>query len=130
MMVRTELLKSIGGFDARFFLYFEEMDVCLRVATAGWEIWATGESVVSHVGGASSHSEPARIGGCIAKHYYESRYYYMRKHYGWRMAVLAEIADCILLGKQVMFDLAGGRGWHALIPRLQTRMFRIPNLSE
>jgi hypothetical protein len=31
MFCRTNLLKAIGGFDERFFLYFEDFDLCRRV---------------------------------------------------------------------------------------------------
>lgn len=35
MMVRTDLLKALGGFDPRFFLYFEDADLCRRVLARG-----------------------------------------------------------------------------------------------
>lgn len=35
MMARTETLKEKGGFDERFFLYFEDFDLCLRMRQAG-----------------------------------------------------------------------------------------------
>jgi len=31
MFCRTDLLKSIGGFDPRYFLYFEDVDLCRRI---------------------------------------------------------------------------------------------------
>jgi N-acetylglucosaminyl-diphospho-decaprenol L-rhamnosyltransferase len=38
MLVRREALQSAGFMDERFFLYYEETDLCLRIKTAGWEI--------------------------------------------------------------------------------------------
>jgi N-acetylglucosaminyl-diphospho-decaprenol L-rhamnosyltransferase len=38
MLVRWEALQSAGLLDERFFLYFEETDLCLRIKQAGWEI--------------------------------------------------------------------------------------------
>ena len=38
MLVRWEALQSAGLMDERFFLYFEETDLCLRIKQAGWEI--------------------------------------------------------------------------------------------
>lgn len=35
MMMRTELMKELGGFDKRFFLFFEDMDLCRRVRQMG-----------------------------------------------------------------------------------------------
>ena len=36
MMVRREVLESVGSFDDGYFLYFEETDLCLRASRAGW----------------------------------------------------------------------------------------------
>lgn len=95
---RTQLLQKLGGFDPRYFLYWEEADLCRRVLSEGYEIWAVPQAVVSHIGGVSAAEESNdRIKGCIAKFYYESRYYYMRKHFGALPAALAELAEVIAL---------------------------------
>ena len=47
MLVRRELLREIGSFDPRFFLYFEETDLCRRASRAGWEIWAVGDAAAA-----------------------------------------------------------------------------------
>lgn len=39
MLVRGEALRALGGFDERFFLYSEEVDLCTRARRAGWEVW-------------------------------------------------------------------------------------------
>lgn len=95
---RTQLLQKLGGFDPRYFLYWEEADLCRRVLNEGYEIWAVPQAVVSHIGGVSAAEESNdRIKGCIAKFYYESRYYYMRKHFGALPATLAELTEVIAL---------------------------------
>ena len=95
---RTQLLQKLGGFDPRYFLYWEEADLCRSVLSEGYEIWAVPQAVVSHIGGVSAAEESNdRIKGCIAKFYYESRYYYMRKHFGALPAALAELAEVIAL---------------------------------
>ncbi|GDX99775.1 putative dTDP-rhamnosyltransferase [Phycisphaerae bacterium] len=95
---RTQLLNKLGGFDPRYFLYWEEADLCRRVLNEGYEIWAVPQAVVSHIGGVSAAEESDdRIKGCIAKFYYESRYYYMRKHFGTVPATLAELTEVVAL---------------------------------
>lgn len=92
MLVRTELFEKLRGFDPRFFLYFEETDLCRRASEAGTEIWAVGKAVARHVGGASTKTTGKRMqSGCITEHYYRSRFYYLVKHFGWVQAVGAEI---------------------------------------
>ncbi len=38
MMISREVLEKVGLFDERFFLYFEDLDFCLRTSTAGYTI--------------------------------------------------------------------------------------------
>ncbi|MCE1274992.1 MAG: glycosyltransferase family 2 protein [Chlorobiales bacterium] len=53
-IVRKEMLDSIGGFDNRFYIYYEETDLCLRAKKAGWKIYYIPDAAVTHIGGASS----------------------------------------------------------------------------
>jgi hypothetical protein len=56
LLVRSETLDEIGGFDERFFMFNEEVDLCYRARAAGWSVvfWPGAEFV--HVGGASTAS--------------------------------------------------------------------------
>ena len=38
MFIRGMVIKEVGGFDERFWMYFEEVDLCLRIKAAGWKI--------------------------------------------------------------------------------------------
>lgn len=51
MIVRSEAYHQLGGFDGDFFAHMEEIDLCWRFHLAGLEVWASGDSVVYHVGG-------------------------------------------------------------------------------
>lgn len=113
MLIRSELYKRLGGFDPRFFLYFEETDLCLRTIQQGMEIWAVGEAVARHVGGASARTTGKSLASsCIAEHYYPSRFYYLVKHYGWIKAIGTET---------MVFILQQIRNWkHRFLGRPQT----------
>jgi GT2 family glycosyltransferase len=50
---RTALLE-VGGFDERFFCYFEDVDLGFRLRLAGYKAIYVPDAVVHHVGGASS----------------------------------------------------------------------------
>jgi GT2 family glycosyltransferase len=129
-LVRTELMLSLGGFDPRFFLYFEETDVCLRAAQLGFETWAVGLAVARHIGAASSPDDEALRFGCIPVHYYQSRRYYMIKHHGWLWATAAEALELPTLLLQTLADLARGRGLSRIQPRLQVLPFSQPRRVE
>ena len=50
-LVRAEAFRGVGGFDPRFFMYFEDVDLCIRLERSGWRLTQSPEAVVSHAGG-------------------------------------------------------------------------------
>lgn len=125
-MARTALLKSLDGFDPRFFLYWEETDLCHRAESAGFEIWADGRAVAKHVQGASSSADEHKIFGCLSRHFYQSRYYYLAKHHGVIAASIAEAAEFGLLLFRTAIDAVRGRGTGRIRPRLEAPLFSMP----
>ncbi len=94
MLIRTSLYRELHGFDPRFFLYFEETDFCRRATASGAEIWVVPDAVSSHRAGSSAgRSGASLVSGNIAHHFYQSRFYYLAKHHGWPVAVLATLAE-------------------------------------
>jgi len=92
-MVCRETFNSLGGFDPRFFLYYEESDLFRRLLRRGHHILATGQAICHHIGGHSADSVQAgRIAGSIAEHFIRSRNYYARKHFGPVVMWLADAA--------------------------------------
>ena len=53
-IVRKKMLDEIGAFDERFYIYYEETDLCMRAKMAGWTIYFIPDAEVTHIGGASS----------------------------------------------------------------------------
>jgi len=48
LLLRRAMLDELGGFDAGFRLYGEDIDLCYRAAKAGWERWYVPAAVVRH----------------------------------------------------------------------------------
>jgi GT2 family glycosyltransferase len=48
LLLRRAMLRELGGFDAGFRLYGEDIDLCYRAAKAGWERWYVPSAVVYH----------------------------------------------------------------------------------
>jgi N-acetylglucosaminyl-diphospho-decaprenol L-rhamnosyltransferase len=59
LLARKPVLEAVGGLDERFFLYEEDVDLCLRVRKAGWRILYTPAAVVMHHLGRSMEKIPA-----------------------------------------------------------------------
>ncbi len=51
MLVRTDVFKSLGGFDGSYFAHQEEIDLCWRIKRAGYKIMHTDGAKVYHLGG-------------------------------------------------------------------------------
>lgn len=56
MLISREAADAVGAWDARFFLYSEETDICRRARDAGYAVWFDPEAVVSHAEGGSGTS--------------------------------------------------------------------------
>jgi GT2 family glycosyltransferase len=54
LAIGREAFAELGGFDRRYFMYFEDADLCRRATRAGWPIRYVPDAVVDHIGGASS----------------------------------------------------------------------------
>ena len=48
LLLRRSMLDELGGYDAGFRMYGEEIDLCYRAAKAGWERWYVPDAVVRH----------------------------------------------------------------------------------
>lgn len=48
MLFRAETLRSLRGFDERYFLYYEDVDLCARLRKAGYEVAVCTEASVIH----------------------------------------------------------------------------------
>jgi N-acetylglucosaminyl-diphospho-decaprenol L-rhamnosyltransferase len=48
LLLRRAMLQELGGFDERFRLYGEDIELCYRAAKAGWERWYVPQAVVTH----------------------------------------------------------------------------------
>ena len=81
MFVNCEFIKKIGGWDNNFFMYCEDMDLCLRARISGYQIIKVSESKVKHLG-FSSHSEDNNevFNDKRNWHWSWSQIYFYRKH--------------------------------------------------
>jgi GT2 family glycosyltransferase len=49
-MVRKSIFRFIGGFDSRYFLYYDEVYLCWKARLAGYKVYYTPNAVVKHFG--------------------------------------------------------------------------------
>lgn len=77
MLVRRETVAATGGFDLAYRMYVEEIDWCMRIRRAGWQVYCVpGAQVVHYAGQSTRQVRPQMI---VAL--WRSRYLLFQKHY-------------------------------------------------
>ena len=110
LLARAQAVQAVAGFDEGFFLYEEDVDLCVRIRQAGWRIVFTPTAEVVHHLGRSMDQVPdlARI------EYHRSHLRFYRKHNPpWQAAAL-----------RLYLITASGAGWLAALGRGSERQAR------
>lgn len=105
-MIRGPLFRQLGGFDERFFVYFEEVDLALRARQAGWPSLFLAEARAFHKGGGTTD----QVRGKRLFYSWRSRLAYFRKHGSagdrlligavtWLLEPLARLVQLTLAGR-------------------------------
>jgi N-acetylglucosaminyl-diphospho-decaprenol L-rhamnosyltransferase len=76
LAVRRSAFEDVGGFDEAYFMYFEEVDLCRRLADAGWETHFVPGARVAHVGAAST----SQVRASMAVQHFRSTLRFYRTH--------------------------------------------------
>jgi len=93
MVVRREAIQAVGGFDERFFLYWEDSDLCRRIRDAGWKVVYFPGANVIHSVGKSSSTRPV-----FANYqFHKSCYRLYEKYAKWPFSIFSPIAGIALM---------------------------------
>ncbi len=108
--IGREAFRELGGFDERFFMYFEDADLCRRASGRGMAIRYVPSAVVCHVRGASAAGDypfgPLRS---------RSMLQYLRKWYGRRGSAMAILLLWLrALRHSLGLHPGSGRAWRSL----------------
>lgn len=147
-LIRRTVMDSLGGLDERMFYGPEDVDFCLRVWRAGWEVCYVPAAVVVHLEQRVTHRHfdhlTLRHGMALALYFWKHRYVWSRPRFMWgrpRVLELITLSDwggaqayvfALSLGFRDVFDVTvacapGG----PLVPRLRAegiRVVEIPSL--
>jgi N-acetylglucosaminyl-diphospho-decaprenol L-rhamnosyltransferase len=98
LLLRKSLLDRIGVLDGDYFMYSEEVDLCLRIQRAGWRLYWVPQSQVIHYGGQSTQQAALKM----FLQLYASKLRYFRKHHGRFAGFLYKL----ILAKAALIRLA------------------------
>jgi len=76
MLIEKEVLQITGGFDERFFMYAEDIDLSYRIKKAGLENYYYSESTIIHFKGESTTKDAHYL-----KLFYKAMGQFVQKHY-------------------------------------------------
>jgi N-acetylglucosaminyl-diphospho-decaprenol L-rhamnosyltransferase len=107
---RRSALDVVGGWDERYFMYMEDLDLCWRLRTAGFDIAYEPAGGVTHVQGASTSQRPYRM---LIQHH-RSAWKFARRRFTGARAVLLPAAAVYLAARAVM--TMAEHAWHASRP--------------
>lgn len=111
--LRRAALDAVGGWDERYFMYVEDLDLCWRLQKAGWRATYEPVAEVTHVQGASTDHHPYRM---ILEHHRSLLRFARKRWTGPRRALLAPAAVLVgvragaAMSKQALGSVTGRRG--------------------
>ena len=127
LMARRDVLQTIGGFDERFFMYAEDIDLSYRIVQAGCKNYYVADAAIIHFKGESTRKDARYI-----KLFYKAMQQFVEKHYksggGKALSLLLNAA----IRLRTWFATNGGNdGWGEkpwLVSPAMARMFGDPDI--
>jgi len=112
MLGRREVFDRVGQFDEKFFMYGDDLDLCIRVAQAGYRIVYDGRVAITHLKGLSVAKEFDRMSAAI---FDANRDVYL-KHFGRSALARAKWRLMFGIWKYVALRRARRTGHRAVRP--------------
>ena len=104
MLVRRACLEDLGGLDEQFFLYYEDVDLCVRARARGWTTWYDPTLGAVHHHPLHSRARPAAL-RLVTRH---SLLTFARKNWpAWQVRLLARVVG---IEARIRTWFAHGRG--------------------
>lgn len=104
LLVRWEAFDVIGGFDERYFMYFEDIDFGDRLTRAGWENIFTPDAVIAHDQG---HSAKKYSAVTVPAHHNSAYRFQADRHPYWWQAPVRAALWAGLKGRALLMRLLG-----------------------
>lgn len=99
MMFKKEVYEKVGGFDPRFFMYGEDLDLCYRVKSNGYKVYYVPVTEIIHYKGESTK----RSSLDETKIFYEAMHLFVEKHFSSSFLVEFILRSAIVARRSVAF---------------------------
>lgn len=78
LLVRREVVEQLGPLDPQIFMFYEDLEFCMRIRRAGWKIFYHPFSQILHLGGQSTRKNLRNMLVISQR----SLFYLFQKHFG------------------------------------------------
>jgi hypothetical protein len=119
--IKRSVLDDIGGFDERFFIYYEETDLSIRALLAGYEIYYVPESVVYH-------KYNFRFSPKKAFYQERNRYFSLLKSLRWRTLIF--LTPSFLIAEFTAWGYAIIRGPEHIYSKLRSYIWLLCHIKQ
>jgi N-acetylglucosaminyl-diphospho-decaprenol L-rhamnosyltransferase len=126
LLLRRDALDQVGLLDESFFFYTEEVDLCYRLAQAGWQLWWVPAATVIHYGEASSK----QAAQAMYLQLYRSKIQFYRKFGGKTRADCFKRLVRIAYWPRLAVTMIGAFFWPSLADPARTCRYLLSELSE
>lgn len=99
MMLKREVFSEVGGFDERFFMYGEDLDLCYRIKSAGYNVYYFHGTEIIHYKGESTK----RSGIDETKEFYQAMHLFVGKHFSSFLPLEWALQFAVFLRKMFAF---------------------------
>jgi GT2 family glycosyltransferase len=107
IMIKRSVFKCVSGFDERYFMYSEDLDLCYRVRQAGFDCLYVPDAQIVHHGGGSSNSARSMFSAVMTR---ESVFRFLKFHRGrataWGYRVAMGVSSLIRLPLILVVNVA------------------------
>lgn len=107
LLLRREAFDEVGGFDPGYFMYFEDLDLCRRLADAGWQSVYVPSAVVEHTG---AHSTKRTRTKMLRAHHASAYKYLAAQYSGLRWLPVRLVLRAGLAARYVLSLVVRGVG--------------------
>ena len=110
LVIRKETIEELGGFDERFFMYCEDVDLAYRAKQKNWKVMYFPGAVSIHSRSKSSDKSPNHM----IFEFHKSMYRFFKKHYAPNSSIIIRLLVPLGLIARTGFFIIRNR-WHRFI---------------
>lgn len=104
LMTKKEILENVGGWDETFFMYVEEVDLCFRIKSAGYQVLYLPKWSITHLGGGSSKTSEFSL----LSEYKGIKKFYVKHYAAWQYPALRILLKIGAVGRIILFGILEG----------------------